>query len=422
MTLAAVEGIAGSGKTFRLMQLLADRLVAAPVLDGQRVLALTYMHGSRRRLVERLAGVGGLNGRVECTTIDGYAWRLVRRWRGLVAALGFPELLEDQFDAVCDLAGALLEQPEVRAWVAQSFPIVVVDEGQDLHPQRLRMLVALSSAAHVLVAADEFQCLAEELRPNPLVAWVHTQVAPEVLVQPRRTTLAGLLDAAAAIRDGAAPADAGQVFRMMPGASVALTATIAANAIGWHPGTSSVAIITPSRAGGFAQQVVERISVTATNQGNGPYPVLWEGTDQDETDALVAHLQLDDQASGATALAALHHLPRFGPVRQAIAWVRRQIYAAGRTDFTRAEIVAVVGRFVTLRRQHGRAGAHRYTAMTVHQAKNREFDGVVVIWPYAVVGGADQRRRLLYNAVTRAKRWCIVIVQGPHIPNAAPFA
>ena len=59
--------------------------------------------------------------------------------------------------------------------------------------------------------------------------------------------------------------------------------------------------------------------------------------------------------------------------------------------------------------------------MTVHQAKNREFDGVVVVWPHTVAGSADQKRRLLYNAVTRARKWCNVVVQSQGIRDAPPF-
>ncbi len=85
----------------------------------------------------------------------------------------------------------LLEQTQVRSWTAMSFPIVLVDEGQDLRPQRLRMLVALSGATHALIAADEFQCLDQALRPNPLVAWLQNAAVPETLVQVRRTNVAG---------------------------------------------------------------------------------------------------------------------------------------------------------------------------------------------------------------------------------------
>ncbi len=421
MTLTAVEGAAGCGKTFRLMELLAERMVAAPLMEGQRVLALTFMHGARRRLVDRLAKVAGLRGRVDCSTIDGFAWRLVRRWRGLASTLGIPNLAEEQFDQVCDAAGLLLEQPAVSSWVAKSFPVMLVDEGQDLHSQRLRMLTALAETTDLLAAADEFQCLDAALNPNPFVGWIQAATQPQVLTQVHRTSVAGLLNAATAIRGGQAPVEAGQHFRVMVGQSVPLAATMMSNAIGWHPGTNDIAIITPSRTGGFAQQVVDRVGTTASNQGNGPYSIAWEGSDGDETQAITATLDMDAEASGATTLAALHLLPRIGPVQQTITWVNRQVHAAGRTDFTRVEIETMIGRFVTMRRQHGGNQSRRFTAMTVHQAKNREFDGVVVIWPHTVAGSADQKRRLLYNAVTRARKWCNVIVQSQNIRNAPPF-
>jgi superfamily I DNA/RNA helicase len=44
--------------------------------------------------------------------------------------------------------------------------------------------------------------------------------------------------------------------------------------------------------------------------------------------------------------------------------------------------------------------------MTVQQAKNREFDGVVILWPFTVGGDPEHKRRLFYNAITRARRWC----------------
>ena len=59
--------------------------------------------------------------------------------------------------------------------------------------------------------------------------------------------------------------------------------------------------------------------------------------------------------------------------------------------------------------------------MTVHQAKNREFESVIVLWPYEVAGSADRQRRLLYNAITRAKRQAIVVVQNPTRLNRPPF-
>ena len=51
--------------------------------------------------------------------------------------------------------------------------------------------------------------------------------------------------------------------------------------------------------------------------------------------------------------------------------------------------------------------------MTIHQAKNREFDNVLVLWPVQVPADLEAQRRLLYNALTRAKNLATVIVQDP---------
>lgn len=422
MTIQAVEGGAGCGKTHRLMAMLAERLETHPLGNGQRVLALTFMHGSRRRLSERLRTVANLRGRVECCTIDALAWRTYRRWRGLAAALAIPPVTENEFDSVCDAAGLLFEQPQVCAWVAASFPIVLVDEGQDLKPQRLRMLRALAGTVHALIAADEFQCLDQALRPNPFVAWLQQDANPEALVQVHRTDALGLLAAATAIRGGNAPVN-GNGFKLLPpGSSVPLAATLLANAIAWRQG-GDVAVITPALQGGFATSVVARVAQGPCGKKNtGPYTIYWEGNDRDEAQTILASFDLETNATAAAACAALRAMPRTGPVRATLSWVENQVHACGRANFTRAEIEAVIARQVSLRRQHGGCTSHQLTAMTVQQAKNREFDGVVIIWPYQVGGDAEHKRRLLYNAVTRAKRWCNVIVQSPNIFAAAPFA
>jgi superfamily I DNA/RNA helicase len=59
--------------------------------------------------------------------------------------------------------------------------------------------------------------------------------------------------------------------------------------------------------------------------------------------------------------------------------------------------------------------------MTIQQAKNREFEHVVVIWPYTVPNDNEQKRRLLYNAITRARRSCLVLVQAEELLNGPPF-
>jgi superfamily I DNA/RNA helicase len=44
-----------------------------------------------------------------------------------------------------------------------------------------------------------------------------------------------------------------------------------------------------------------------------------------------------------------------------------------------------------------------------------------VLWPAAVKGDADHKRRLLYNATTRAKSRCLVLVQSKDALTKPPF-
>lgn len=421
MTLFAVEGAAGCGKTHRLIAALDERLREVPLRPGQRVLALTFMHGARLRLHEKLRGIPGLSRALECVTVDSFAQRLMRRWRSLASTLGYGAFRPDQYELQCDAAGALLERHEVAAWAEASFPVVLVDEAQDLGPERLRMIRALSSRSAVLVAADEFQCLDSNLRPNPSVAWLRGACQPEVLDVVRRTEVGDLLAAARAIRQGQAPRNA-QRFRLMSAPSVHVAAAMLANGIAWRNG-GNVAIITPSLSGNFVQDVVANVTKRACGRhGNGPWPISWDRSERDELQAAIADFEMAEQASVAATIAALNRLPATFAIRRSTAWVHRQVRTRGAASFRRADIFEVIGRNLSQARQRGSHTEAAFTAMTVQQAKNREFDGVFVLWPYQVGGDDEHKRRLLYNAVTRARRWCTVVVQGREVPRNAPFS
>ena len=134
------------------------RINSIPLEPHQRVLAITFMHGARRRLDERLSELMLLRGRYVCQTIDSFAGHLVQRWRSLHKHLS---LRRADFDEICDACGCMLEQAFVCTWVTATYPVIVVDEAQELKPERLRIVRALGPHAQLFVAADEFQCLDE---------------------------------------------------------------------------------------------------------------------------------------------------------------------------------------------------------------------------------------------------------------------
>jgi hypothetical protein len=421
MTLFGVEGVAGSGKTYRLMELLEAHLRLVMLEDHQLALALTFMHGARRRLRDRLRAIKPLHNRFECMTIDSFAQRVLRRWRTLAKARGMPIPSETDFDAQCDGAADLIDIEHVRAWVASRFPIVLLDEAQDLGRGRLRIVSSLAKSVTMFVAGDEFQCLESTLRPSPAIAWLRTACTPEQLTKVHRTKASALLATAQDLRSGKAPT-AGTEFKVYAAPSVPLAAAYLANAINWNGG-STIAAITPVLKGGFAYAIVNRVSTMACDKAKkGPHPFLWENSDAEEAASMVRSLTLPWPATLGDLVAALGTAQQSGPIRQTIKWARRQSRVLGKATFERDEIESTIRRQVELRSQYGGRAHQRLLAMTVHQAKNREFEGVVVFWPYTVGGDVEHKRRLLYNAVTRAQRWCAVVVQNSKPPLPPPFS
>jgi hypothetical protein len=215
MTVTAFEGPAGTGKTHSLMNRLHEELAGRALAAHERVLALTFMHGSRRRLDSRLSGIEELGGRFQATTVDSFAWRLTQRWRPLARRLGHAIPAEGQYQETCALAAALMTRPAVASWVAVSRLIVLADEAQDLSPERSTTIAGMAGRCHLLLAYDEFQCLNPALRPMPIQDWLPGVCTPTSLTACHRTNNAELLEGARAVRNGEAVRQNGQRIRVI---------------------------------------------------------------------------------------------------------------------------------------------------------------------------------------------------------------
>jgi hypothetical protein len=422
MAVTAFEGPAGTGKTHSLMGHLGNRMREQPLALHERVLALAFMHGARRRLDSRLREIDGLGGRYQAVTVDSFAWRLAQRWRRLAASIGHAIPPEDQYDDTCALAATLLTRPAVKSWVAVSYPLILVDEAQDLSAERSAMVEQAATSTHVVLAYDEFQCLNPALRPTPILAWLRDVCRTVSLAECRRTDDAELLAAARAVRAGQAVNQIGRHFKVMvtPGRPNFAAACLA-NFIAWRGG-GRVAVLTPSRRGGFADSIVNLVCTRSLGkQRNGPYPIAWESSDESERRDLWQKLVVPDRCSIADALAALEAHATAHAVKATVKWIARQKRVLGVDTITADEIRRQIDRTFAMRRRHSASEHGEFVAMTVQQAKNREFEHVVVIWPYTIPNDNEQKRRLLYNAVTRARRSCLVLVQAQELLDAPPF-
>ncbi|MDX2417563.1 MAG: ATP-binding domain-containing protein [Xanthomonadales bacterium] len=423
MTVIAFEGPAGSGKTYRLMEELTEALERRPLAEHERVMALTFMHGSRRRLDARLRNIDALSGRHTATTLDSFAWRITQRWQSLARHLGHEMPADVDYERTCELATALLERETVRTWVNQTYPYILVDEAQDLSTERSSMIAALAQQGKILLAYDEFQCLNTALLPIAIENWINAHCEPIVLEGCRRTEEAELIDAAIAVREGRTVTREGKRFKVIatPG-HVNFRATCVANAIAWRNG-GTIAVLTPSRQGGFANSAVSRVSEGPIGQRqNGPYNILWESSDEQDGAVLWDRLAIKGDCTVDEALEAIardRHEPAFRTLRN---WLKRQRSAKGVQEFSEADLRRQLDKTLSVRRRYGHRIQTEFSAMTIQQAKNREFDHVIILWPYNVPNDDEQKRRLLYNAITRAKRSCTVLVQSEEMLAEPPFS
>ena len=423
MSLYFIEGPAGTGKTTQLFQELERVLEACPLEEHQQVLALTKMHGSRRRMDGRLRAISGLRGRYRCCTADSFAWSIARRWRTLARRNSASELVEDDYEQVCSLAGDLLAEAAVSHWVVRVFPIVVVDEFQDSKRGQLAMISSLSSLTACIVAADDFQDL-EDTEVNPAVAWARTNGESKSLSDIHRTSASGLLKAGRAVRAGRKVPDKGDGFTVLGARNHNVGASFVSKNLLWWSSCADVAVLTPVRPprSAFVRDLVARVEdKPISDPPVGPHLVPWEESHEEECDRFIEGLELPDNPNAEVCCDVLSFGDVGGPWQGLRHWIERQTRVAGRTKFTAEEIRCEARRIHQRSRAYRRVRGGGVRAMTIHQAKNREFHSVIVLWPYEVAGTVERQRRLLYNAITRAKYRALVVVQNPSRLDQPPF-
>lgn len=415
MPFKGFEGPAGTGKTHHLIEAVRGRTAELVMQPHSRILALTFMHGSRRRLEERLAQPAETRGRVTCMTIDSFANHVVRRWQSYLAQL--PDM--KQFDQVCDSCGQLLERPEVVRWVHSAFPILAVDEAQELAPPRLRIVRALSERLDAFVAADEFQCLDQELDTGPFVDWFNAGNVQQ-LNQVRRTNQPGLLAGALALRGGnPLQAGVGLAFSYQFPAQMPFAIGHAIN----RDRLGTAVIVAPG-SGPWATTVIQRLSagMQTPNQVVPPTRLGWETGSSEEAGRVSGTVCPGESVETADLIAGLFGIAEQPPwLKTVIASVQHGRRALGQQDWSKEQVHDLCERKASAYRAYGYGHSRNVPVLTIHGAKNRQFRNVVVLWGPGVIGTDDYKRRLLYNAITRAEQRCTVFVQTQALLNAAPF-
>ncbi len=431
-TPVAFTGCAGTGKTHELVASVAEYAKANPLADHQAILGLTFMHGARARLDERFSSMRSLVPAVECKTMDSFCLDLVRRFRYYAGLSGFveadPDLTEPGwqdrehrvaggFDTIRAEAVALLTRDPVQRCVALTFPIVVVDEFQDCSGAMLEVAEGLTSTSRVFVAGDEFQFLESGDQRSAAATWMAECDDLTELTHPWRTTASPLVRSANALRAGVRATGCIPVVACQAGGLAAWQIASRLAWQGWATG-GRVVILSPvgPEKSRFVRDTLRSLRKRLGKKRKiGPFLFSWEASDPHRHLSIVDAVPAEFRNQGSIPRAWLSEQinSRDAGVRQTARAARRTLSLRGGNNIALEVFADLAQRTSRAASVYSRGSVARFRrAMTIHSAKNREFEYVAVLWPYEVMSDMTYRRKLLYNAITRAKKDAVVIVQG----------
>ena len=262
----------------------------------------------------------------------------------------------------------------------------------------------------VILAADSFQHLDMSIAESPATAWIEKLSGVESsmlrLTGSKRTNQAPIINASSALRFSKRAAEPSIPVFVVPrgrGNTLGLAASkILYSSIG-NRQNGSFAAIFPSNL-----QDAEKIISSMRSQAEKKKLAVSQ-----------CHLQLSSDQESEKIHAAVSKFVQPGPshgdrsvlTAEAVeALERAELFCRlrGYSKMDEELLQHFVGRVLHAKRAYGRTPG-KIVFTTVHGAKNREFDHVFVVWGYRLQQSLEQQRRLLYNAVTRARTSCVIL-------------
>lgn len=423
-------GQAGTGKTYSLMEIISKIIPEREWLKFETILALTFMHGSRKRLESNLKFVKtNFKVRYECSTIDSFALTIVNRFRSYLNIFKIirpnETVSENAFECfmnremIREKIVHLLQLDSVRKFISNSYPYIIIDEFQDCTGSLLEIVKQLSNSTNIFIASDQFQQLSN---PEDLegMQWItesqfeHNDLNSSGV---KRTSNNRILLAATCLRTGILTV--GPKINIYPcpggkGGSFPLAEYQLKANIHYNIANGNIAIISPTQNCSFVNQLLISLSKSYTYKKTpfktiGPYNHLLGTDNYINTDELIK--DVPKAAITKSILKELKSKNEFVLNKCADKLLKR-ISIRNLEAITYDEFYYVLQQMVhTYENFYKRENRAKIIFTTIHGAKNREFDNVIILWPYNVTSDLMQKRKLLYNAITRAKRNVVIIVQ-----------
>ena len=430
-------GQAGTGKTTSIIKKL-EEIVGGVTWDKHNaVLAITFMHGARKRLGEKLYFLRKQKIKVECLTIDSFATSLLKKFRtscgitkqiSIVPTEGNERInreglfdYEMSWDVIREKTIELLNLKIVRDFISLSFPIIIVDEFQDCNDRLLDFIKALErTSSKILIGADGFQSLDTQAN-NASLEWLKNKTSLTELSTIYRTNNAKILNTASALRSNNKMSSCVEIEKS-PFALAAFKISSLIYHKKWGMNNSSLAIISPVNYENstYVKQTIDRIQQPflfkdGTNKGAVRFPSvrIFHDTRKPISSSELINNSVGEniQIFSAQEIKCLAQHPD-SLLRQSGIRIQKFMKLKGIGSLPKMEVEKFVESQQHFARSYmGGNKGNQKLFLTIHGAKNREFDYVIVLWPYEVNKDEIFQRKLLYNAVTRAKKEAIILTQ-----------
>lgn len=439
-----VTGHAGTGKTTRLLEILQERLNRARLADHQTIPVISAMHGARRRLVGKLAEIQRARNsevspfRFRVETIDSFALHVANRGRSFLGErrpIVPCDILPSDDERVlwievgncCEWATRVLQHPQAKVMLRDSYPLVVIDEFQDCHGATLEFVQQLAQVIPIVAAADEFQVISGDGDDTHAVKWAASTFRVEDLGEDNKSHRAAknpcIRNTAAALRSGQQTARQARV-KVVCEPKGPLAGSLVARVVKSLGRDATIALIAYSFKNHFSARALDLLNNGSKNwqetgKGLAPVPFTLLASQQSE---LEKHREIVKNTFRNEKCYLGQNLPSALLPDVAEAWRTCQYQARrlGRDSWSRTHLQNEVSGRVHKRHSFSPATSRR-TALTISSAKNQEWDYVFILWAKEFFRDShteNHRIRLLYNAITRAKRDCVVIVRAKNWKEA----
>ena len=428
---------AGTGKTTQLIKKVEESIDLDNWSESAAILAITFMHGSRRRLESKLRQIQHMGVKVYCQTIDSFCLNIFKRYKSYLKIQSMV-IVSDNPDELLKLDGRLhigihrirektkdlLEFNIIKEIFKFSYPVVVVDEFQDCDGDLLEIIKMLSDCCELFVAADDFQKL-DNYSDCPATEWLSEAVQLNVLEKIWRTNDGKILDSAKALRKDETTNNGVDVV-FVPSKDVAAYSIL--SNMQWYDkmgsGSRTIAIISPvgPKSDNFVHQTLERLNSPmerkSTKQRKGyrleARPFQLESEKKTSTQYILQQCAGWDSLEVVTKDAMESWtFERYTGFDIGVKRAKRVMKLRNTETLSKVEFSGLISSGLHFANTFITRKGNSRIFLTVHGAKNREFDDVFILWPrYTLPKEELYLKKLMYNAITRAKRKVVVIVQG----------